>query len=214
MNDNNEQKRVESQFRETAMSPEQEIKSYHELRKIVDQWSILGIRRYTGGTLRIGHIPHVAIEGYLHLLLPPISDQGIEALKTETGLDIPYSLQRLLKIHNGIEIFDYVTLFGLRTSYKRSDMDAMMEQPFNMVTPNTKERPDAAPSDFLFVGSLGDDRLKVGLWPDGEVGYWDKKTQTVVPSGYYNVFEFLLEETRKAERLFDEKGRRIDHLNS
>jgi hypothetical protein len=196
------------------MTPQQEKESYSELLILVDRWRALGVKRYLGGTLRVGHIPLVAPEAYLHDLLPPISDQGRDILEAEIGLDFPDSLGRFLKIHNGIGLFRYISIFGWRTSYNRSDMDAMMEQPFSMITPNTKECPDAAPNDFLFVGSLGDERLKVGLWPDGEVGYWDKKTQTVILSGYDNVFEFLLQEARKSEKLFDNNGYRVDDPSS
>ena len=184
---------------------------YEELRRIIDVWAKLGRRKYPNGTLRIGHVPHVAPEGYLHHLLPPISPENLEVLQDEIGWDFPDSLSHFLKIHNGIDLFsDLVGINGRRTSYKRSDIDAMMEQPFDMVLPNTLERPGNAPEDFIFIGSLGDDRQLVGAWPDGSISLWDAEKELASMPLYGNVFDFLLDESIKAQSLFDDSGRRVD----
>jgi SMI1 / KNR4 family (SUKH-1) len=183
---------------------------YEELRRIIDPWARLGTRKYLNGTLRIGHVPHIAPEGYLHHLLPPISQENLETLQDKIGWDFPESLCELLKIHNGISLFDHVSVYGKRTSYKRSDIDAMMEQPYDMVLPNTLERPDNAPEELIFIGSLGDDRQLVGVWPDGSISLWDPEKESASRPLYGNVFDFLLRESIKAQSLFDDNGHRID----
>ena len=124
---------------------------YKQLREIVDPWSKLGSRQYLNGTLRIGHIPHLAPEGYLHRLLPPISRDDLEALQNDVGISFPVSLRDLLSLHNGLSLFDLkIVIDGRRTSYRRSDIDAMMEQPYDMVLPNTLGRPDSEPDKLIF----------------------------------------------------------------
>jgi hypothetical protein len=54
---------------------------YRQLREIIDPWAKLGSRQYLNGTWRIGHVPHIAPEAYLHRFLPPISDEDLEKLE-------------------------------------------------------------------------------------------------------------------------------------
>jgi len=184
---------------------------YRQLREIIDPWAKLGSRQYLNGTLRIGHVPHIAPEGYLHRLLPPITKCDMEDLQDAIGIEFPVSLSNLLFLHNGLSLFDlHVTIEGRRTSYRRSDMDAMMEQPYDMVLPNTIERPDSAPDELIFIGSLGDERQPVVMWPDGSISLWDTGTDGATASIYADVFDLLVKEAHKAQLLFDSKGRRFD----
>ena len=183
---------------------------YKQLREIVDPWSKLGSRQYLNGTLRIGHIPQLAPEGYLHRLLPPISRDDLEALQNDVGISFPVSLRDLLSLHNGLSLFDLkIVIDGRRTSYRRSDIDAMMEQPYDMVLPNTLGRPDSAPDKLIFIGSLGDSRQPVSMWPDGSISLWDTKLDGATDPIYADVFDFLIDEAQKAQLLFDSTGHRI-----
>ena len=187
---------------------------YRQLREIIDPWAKLGSRQYLNGTWRIGHVPHIAPEGYLHRFLPPITKGDMENLQDEIGIEFPVSLSNLLFLHNGLSLFDlFITIEGRRTSYRRSDMDAMMEQPYDMVLPNTLERPDSAPDELIFIGSLGDERQPVVMWPDGSISLWDTRTDSATASIYVDVFDFLVKEAQKAQLLFDSKGRRIDEAS-
>jgi hypothetical protein len=186
-------------------------KKYKALRAIVDPWVRLGAKTYAAGTLRIGHIPHIAPEAYLHRLGPPLDKAGLELLQDEIGRDLHASVCELLLLHNGMDLYSqYVGINGRRTSYQRSDPDAMMEQPFDMVTPNTRERPALAPEELIFIGSLGDERNYVAIWPGGSIAIWLRSQDTLVRTPYQTVFDFLLEEAQRAETLFDKIGHRID----
>jgi hypothetical protein len=187
-----------------------EMESYCRLRNIIDAWARLGSRQYANGTLRIGQVPHVAPEGYLHRLLPSIDLESLELLQDEIHSNLPSSVCRFLLIHNGIGLYRYINIFGRRTSYRRNDIDAMMEQPYDMVSANTIERPDNAPESLVFVGSIGDEKKPVAVWPDGKICLWNVGQEKIVLTSYRSLFEFLLGESLKAERLFDAEGRRID----
>lgn len=187
---------------------------YRQLREITDPWGRLGSRQYLNGTWRIGHVPHIAPEGYLHHLLPPISNEDLETLQDVIGIDFPTRLCDLLSLHNGLELFDLlICIKGRRTSYRRSDFDAMMEQPFDMVLSNTLERPDSAPDELIFIGCLGDERQPVVMWPDGSISLWDTRTDSATASIYVDVFDLLVKEAQKAQLLFDSNGRRIDEAS-
>jgi hypothetical protein len=188
-----------------------EMESYRLLRNVINSWIHLGCRQYANGTLRIGHVPHIAPEGYLHRLLPSISSESLDLLQDEINSDLPLSVCRFLLIHNGIGLYRCINIYGRRTNFKRSDIDAMMEQPYDMVPLNTVERPDNAPEALVFIGSIGDENQPVAVWPDGKVCLWNIGQEKVEPTPYHSLFDFLLGEALKAEKLFDSRGRRVDN---
>jgi hypothetical protein len=186
-----------------------EQKLYNDLLSHLKSWEYLGSRCYPNGTLRIGHIPHLAPEGYLHDVFPSLSETELQVLEKEIGLPLPSSFARFLRLHNGMNIFDLVLIEGLRTSYARSNIDDMMEQPYDIVMRNTLSRPIEAPKDVVFVGALGDQRQPVALRPDGKVSLWLDKNNELSPAIYDDIFEFALKETMKAEVQFDRAGKQL-----
>ena len=187
-----------------------EQRLYVQLLSYLKSWEYLGSRTYAAGTRRIGHIPHVAPEGYLHQIFPPLDADGVRQLKASLDVGLPHSFERFLHRHNGINIFGYLSIYGLRTSYKRDDIDVMMEQPFDIVSSNTDEFPIGVPEGYLIVGSFGDGCIPVSLNPEGEVFLVDVENNVLEKNSATNIFEFLLDETMNAAKLFDQKGRRLD----
>ena len=186
-------------------------KKYRAFREVIDPWSRLGTRKFTGGTLRIGHIPHCAPEGYLHALFAGLEDSELRDLQNEIDREFHKTLQKLMRLHNGMNLFNgQLSVYGLRTSYRRSEIDMMMEQPFDMVQLNTMERPDFAPGRLVFIGSIGDDRQRIAMNADGSIGIWDGREAKLREPMYESAFDLLVEEVRRMNRLFDRAGRRID----
>jgi SMI1-KNR4 cell-wall len=191
--------------------PAQEGRTYAAFRALIDPWAALGEDVYPDGTRWIGHISHCAPEAHLHGLYGPLRESQIEELQDQLERDFPASFRRFLRLHNGACVFTlFINVYGLRTSWTRTDLIAAAQQPFSMLTPNVEERPSGAPDDMLFIGSTGDGRNPIGMLPDGEVLQWIADSSMMPSRRYENVFEFLLTETRKAQQLFDEKGKRKD----
>jgi hypothetical protein len=178
---------------------------------LIDAWAAQGEQVYPDGTRRIGHIPHCAPEAYLHRLFAPLDEPSIEELQNQLDWDFPESFRRFLSLHNGVGVFSmFINVYGMRTSWTRTDPVVAAQQPFSILNPNVDRRPAEAPDDLLFIGSLGDQRDLIGMLPDGEVSLWMPKAGVVPPKQYEDVFDFLLTETKKARVLFDNRGRRKD----
>jgi hypothetical protein len=180
---------------------------YLELYSRLSAWANLGRRVYPGGTERIGHIPRTAPEGYLHSLFPPLSPEDIDNLEVALNKKLPKNFRQFLLIHNGIEVFDQIKFYGSRKGpNKRGDIDAMMELPLSILTPNNRERPERAPSDIVFIGSFGPERRLIGMRPDGQIGLWNEASAKLDDTGFSDILGFLLAQTKKAECLFDAEG--------
>jgi SMI1 / KNR4 family (SUKH-1) len=188
---------------------DREMTDYRTLYSLIGNWSRLGEKRFPDGTRWIGHTPYRFPEAYLHQLYSPLDETNVIELEDQLERNLPQNFRRFLKIHNGANLFDcLVTVDGMRRSWNRTDFDVAAQQPFSILTKNIDERPKSAPPQMLFIGSLGDDRELVGMWPDGRVVQWDSKNAIDVGNTYDSVFGFLLAEAQKAEALFDDNGRR------
>jgi SMI1-KNR4 cell-wall len=188
----------------------EEKEQYAELRSMVDEWKRCGERVYPDGTRWIGHTPDRGPEAYLHQLFAPLDEESIGDLEDELSYDFPGSFLRFMQIHNGIELFaNHINIYGKRRSWNRTNDVEAAQQPFSILTPNVYERPDDAPKNLLFIGSLGDERKLVCVLPSGQVQRWDKVSSSTKKETYPSVFNFLLIEARKVRRLFDDLGREI-----
>lgn len=115
-------------------------------------------------------------------------------------------------LHNGIGLFaNYISVYGLRRSWSRTNLVEAGQQPFSILEPNIKRRPGNAPDDVLFIGALGDNDDLIGMNPDGRVFRWesDDPLSGSIKS-YTSVFTFLLEEANEVAALFDPDGREHD----
>lgn len=193
-------------------SSAEDAHAYKKVHVLVDQWRALGCKSYPDGTEWIGHTPHRAPEAYLHQLYAPLDDVRINQLEIELLNRIPDSFRCFLTLHNGIGLFaNYINVYGLRTSWSRTNLLEAAQQPFSILVPNVKRRPLNAPDDVIFLGSLGKNRQLVGARPDGGVFLWEgDDTFPILSKSYSSVFAFLLEEATNAATLFGPDGRRRD----
>lgn len=190
----------------------EDARAYRELRALVDQWKSLGCKTYPDGTEWIGHTPHRAPEAYLHQLYAPLDDTRIGQLEIELSHRLPDSFRCFLMLHNGIGLFaDYISVYGLRTSWSRTNLVEAAQQPFSILVPNVKRRPLNAPDDVIFLGALGDRGL-IGARPNGGVFHWESDNNILLGclKSYSSVFTFLLEEANEAAALFGPDGHKRD----
>lgn len=176
-------------------------------------YEYLGRDLLKDGTLLIGKAPHIAPHAWLHCIYPSLSDRDISALEMELNQEIPTVYKEFLMTSNGLSVFNTtLSLFGKRSNYKRSIDDVW--QPFDIVLPNTIEKPQNANSDSFIIGCYD--------W-DGSYLYIDKKKQSIhlcenddVKSLYeWKCFEDMLcSEIRRLTMLFDRNGKELDEEKS
>jgi hypothetical protein len=193
-------------------SSEDDARAYRELQALIDKWRSLGQKPYPDGTEWIGHTPHRAPEAYLHQLYAPLGAIGIGQMESEISYRLPDNFRCFLMLHNGIGLFaNYISIYGLRTSWSRTNLVEAGQQPFSILVSNIKRRPINAPDDVLFIGSLGDNNDLIGMNPDGRVFRWESDDPfSGSAKSYSSVFTFLLEEANEVAVLFDRYGRRHD----
>lgn len=173
---------------------------------LLKSYNYLGEEVAETGALLIGRAPHVAKLAWLHSIYPPLNDQQISELESRMQIKIPSSYVDFLHTSNGLKVFvTTFCLFGLRTNFDRSP--AASRLPFDIIVPNTIERPENAPRDILIIGGYD--------W-DGSILFMDPETQTVhlssrerLKSKYqWKDFDTMMaEELMRLSSLFDEHGK-------
>jgi hypothetical protein len=176
------------------------------------QFEYLGKNILDNGTLLIAKAPHIAPYSWLHCIYSPLSSQDINLIENKIG-EIPNEYKNFLLVSNGLGVFNTtLSLYGLRRNYKRTIDDVW--QPFNIITPNTLEKPSDSNDDIFIIGSYD--------W-DGSYIYVDKKSNKTHLCNRYSVtslfewrsFNDMLEkEIMRLITLFDKNGKEIDENKS
>ena len=160
------------------------------------------------GTELIGRVPHVAPEAGLHLFFAPATDEQIQNIQDQIGTLLPSDYANFLLEFNGISLFsNALYLYGARKNYKRSGNDVW--QPFDIVVPNTLERPDALESSEIIIGgyTLDGSRLCMNR-ASGEIFRIDRLATGSVLNRWPDLKVFLREEIARllTERKYDERS--------
>jgi hypothetical protein len=176
---------------------------------VLESYNYLGKEQLKDGTLLIGKAPHIAPLAWLHCIYSPLKNTDISDLEMELNQEIPNIYKEFLLISNGLSVFNTtLSLFGKRGNYKRS-VDNVW-QPFDIILPNTIEKPRNANNDIFIIGCYD--------W-DGSYLYIDKKDSSIHLCEVDNVrslFEWgnfedmLYSEINRLTKLFDNNGKEID----
>lgn len=175
---------------------------------ILKGYNYLGEQQLEDGSLLIARAPHIAPQAWLHSIYAPLTESEISEVEQRVG-EIPKVYKGFLKTSNGLGVFNTtLSLYGFRRNYKRQIPDVW--QPFDIVTPNTIEKPANAKGSVFIIGGYD--------W-DGSRLYIDKLTGKVhlcdrddAKSLYeWNSFgEMLLSEIKRLSTLFDKEGKEIN----
>ena len=185
----------------------------YKVFELLRKYKYLGERILEDGTLLIGKAPHIAPLAWLHSIYPALKSNEIEFLETKLGTSISLDYKRFLTSSNGLGVFNTTfSLYGLRRNYNRTIDDVW--QPFNIITPNTLEKPDNAKRTDFIIGGYD--------W-DGSRLYIDTETNVVhlcdredITTLYrWESFDKMLEsEIHRLVKLFDSEGKEIDETKS
>jgi hypothetical protein len=173
---------------------------------VLNRWEPLGVVTPGLGCRLIGHVPHVAPQAYLHRLFGPLSDPDIDLLESQTERALPHSLRAFYACSNGLNLFSSALIvYGLRSSWNRADVRAMLCQPFDARTPNLWERPLHYPSDAVVISTY-QDRTFVAVHGDGTV---DRSVRdgSVRLNRWASIGDWLESEVLRLADLFDDFGR-------
>jgi hypothetical protein len=173
------------------------------------KYEYLGTQKLNDGTELIGRAPHIAPMAWLHTIYMPLSNEEIMELESRVQQRIPSSYKNFLLISNGLNVFNTtLSLYGLRRNYKRTVDDVW--QPFDIILPNTVEKPSNADNNNFIIGSYD--------W-DGSYIYIDKTSNKVflcerenaTPLFEWENFELMLDsEIIRISKLFDNEGKEIN----
>lgn len=109
---------------------------YEEFSSILERWSSFGSTTYPDGTRLIGKVGKPDHPIYGHSLFGPLSAVEVECLETSIQLEFPDGLRQFYLRHNGCILFrGALPVYGLRRSYDRSDIQAMVCNPFELRIP-------------------------------------------------------------------------------
>ena len=166
------------------------------------------IRVMENGARLLVHTPHVAPRAYLHSIFPPLSSIEIFDLDVSVGEVLSEDYRTLLSESNGLELFsNALSIYGLVTENRRS-VDAVLKQPFDIVSPNVDEYPRFAAEGHCIIGSFK---------TDGSLILTDILTPSIVRvdrdayeelNRWECLRNFLTSEYRRMSKLFDTKGHR------
>jgi hypothetical protein len=136
---------------------------------LLQEWQRLGKRTLADGTTLIGHVPHIAPEAWLHEIFSSSTKDGVRAIEKDLARVVPGCFSELLDRCNGLNMFSTtLSIYGVRKGVGRKGDEVW--QPFDILTPNTVERPKDAKKSFFFFGGYN--------W-DGPKLYIDDKTQRI-----------------------------------
>lgn len=184
-----------------AQQPEY-IAALHDL---VDRWRPAGVRSFADGTELIGNIASRSPNTFLHRLFAPLSEDEIDQLQQRIPMELPESLRIFYRFHNGAEFFDTVSVYGLRRSWDRTDIDAMQCNPFDLFVPAVAYRRLSPSGDGVAV-NMYDDHSYVLVEPDGSVVRVPSRSAPAVLNRWPSFEAWLTSECDRLAPHFDENG--------
>jgi|SRR6185369_4004354 len=189
------------------------MEALQKIFPILDRAKPLGARTLPNGTRLIGHVPHVAPEAWLHEIFPPLHAHGIEAIERGIKRALPQDFKTFLEFANGLMLFSCsLSIYGFRTNYSRTGDDAI--QPFDIITPNTYERPKDALPSYVFIGGYRSDGSLIYIDSDTSKVFRSARKRSIPLNEWTNLEEMLVTETIRIALLFDDRGKRIDPRES
>lgn len=172
---------------------------------LIRSYERLGKKTLKNGAMKFGKAPHAGSQAFLHELLPPCTQKEIATIEAKIGTALPASYRELLLRHNGFDLYrETLSIYG----YK--DWDKPIEgQPYDVLTPNTYERPEWLPAASVIIGSYNWDGSFIVMDAKGRVTVHDPDDGTILAS-WATLDKYLVAEAKRLPKFFDEAGRFIE----
>lgn len=181
---------------------------FSALQSRLMQWQYLGIERFAGGAVKIGHLPQVGPLAYLHTIFAPLEEEELALLQEWLGRPVPAAVADFYRCANGFRAFSGAFgMYGMiraRTQPRRQRADLL---PFDILVPNGHERPPGLAPDKIVIGSYSFDGSNVYVGANGEIGVCKRERGAVELRRWDSFADWLNTESVRIEKLFDEQGR-------
>ena len=160
------------------------------------------------GTLLIGNPYKDKPFWWLIHIFPKVQSNKLkEFSKTKLCIPLVY-LDFLEKVSNGLLLFlGTLSLHGIRENYSRA---LGVEQPFDILTPNIKERPKSAKETYFFFGSYNWDGSQLYIDTANNHVYLAKRYTLEMIYEWSSFEEFINTEIPRICSLFDDNGEQIN----
>lgn len=183
------------------MTSDRQNASYNRLMDLIGSWRRLGSIKLDNGVERIGRLQSIGTEAYMHEIFPPLDNSRIDIIEDKLNIKLHQSLRDFFLLHNGLDLYRFqIAVYGLRTTYNRTTENVFLAQPFDLVSLNSLERPIKEKPELMFLGTIGDDRQEVTVFPDGSVARWEGMIGEKLIARFEDIFEFLVVEAESANR--------------
>lgn len=151
----------------------------------------------------IGNISQVGPEAYFHIIFPELNNAEIAKIENTLGTELPVQYVEFLRKANGAILFGgNFSLYGLRTSFVREGEESY--QPFSIETPNIKERPKDALSDWIIIGGYRQDGSRLYIDKNSGMVYRSERTRASHQLNSWKDFWSMLDaEVDRMSKLFD-----------
>lgn len=183
---------------------------FDKVIEVLKFWERCGIRKTQNGSLLICHVPHVALEAWLHEIYYPLSQEKISKLENQLQKGLPSELIQFYGIANGLNIFsDSLSIWGLRESYERVGDGAT--QPYDIVALN-EENSWYSPKGWLFFGGYSWDgsQMVYDLISEKQAVARVENGSTKILQEWPDFWNWLINETQRLAKLFDFEGKVLD----
>ena len=182
------------------------IDKISEIEERVRRWSNIGEKIYDDGTILVGHVPAQGELAYLHALYGPLSDSEIEFLEEKIKRKLPERLRLFYQRHNGCHLFlQNLFVYGLRRSWKRSDLDLMSRNPFDIYIPAMTTTPCSLSGQGFAISGY-DDKSIVFIETDGSVMRMSSDRDKQCLNQWHCFDDWLFSEFDRLSKFFDEYG--------
>ncbi len=137
--------------------------------------------------------------------MPAATEKQISKIEQAINMTLHQSFRSLLSEHNGIDLFSgTLSIFGFKDWDKSAD-----SQPFDIITPNTYERPAWLKSGSLEFAFYNFDGSKAVLSPAGQVTVHDAEKGKIL-NKWSSLDHFLASEAARLPSFFDDSGKLVD----
>ncbi len=179
---------------------------YLELLSLLEKWESGGKLILNNGTKLICRTPHIGSQAWLHEIYHPLTNDQILNIQKKFKSKIPSDFIEYLKVANGLNVFsDTLSIWGLRTSYKRNGDETY--QPYDLFFEN-EEMKGLFSNNWLMFGSYS--------WDGSTMAYdLDSNSNKVFlcnPDSFQKLKEWdsllswINSEIQRLSSLFDENG--------
>ena len=179
------------------------------LLKKFDKFKHLSQEETGNGTVLIGNPYKNKPYWWLIKIYSPIAQDNFEEMFSK--FTIPREYESFLKnCSNGLDLFlGTLSIFGYRANFSRTPSEAV-QQPFDLLTPNIKERPKNAKETYFFFGSYNWDGSQLYIDTANNHVYLAKRYTLEMIYEWSSFEEFINTEIPRICSLFDDNGEEIN----